>query len=1525
MADLFEDLGGPGPFADVSLAETPVTNAQAQFRRAQVSAAANIDLNQDQTTLLDQFGTLQQQYLDNIAQYGEGFAETDAATKQLLRRTEGLRNLAAEIRPTDPTNQVGAMIDQATTAALNADIEHEKEAALERAATDNIMDLAASGDRVTAEAYLNLMEHGSVLDQVRDSMTKSMILQRELDRYNAQRESQPWFAPVINLATDILLAPLNNTSKSGLVDIPSEQKGLLDWLFPGDRQRAEAAALHNKTPEEFAKYVREQLIPAVDGKSSLFFDMWQDQSEGAELIEGLLHTPRPLETNAWATLDMAGVLPLGYMTKIGRTIPSALTAAGARRQVATMTANALRNGSLEGMDDAIRAAGFADNAEVIDNLSPAAIKPQSFGTNGQALANEMLMRGRAIADSLSRMVQTGRFANAAERQAAIQNFIERESERFGNSRVIDVDSTQSVRLTDNTSVHAVEFTLGRNNVDGFAKKTHAERLKTSYGFEDARVEQIEGGTWVVKVQRAMPETGTYIDPLKVKTSNVLSRFMLGSRQRSDDYLFNKALGSESNRNKLIQEVHENLWKDIKVSAVDKERVGRLWAYGENKGMWFENRDSANVFFQRNFSRDIGDNEWNAYSRMRDINDFEYAVRNDIRWKEMSLRGLETIRADIGVGQLDGVSAYVDEAMTRPVRGRVLNTADGSYSNSLTAEQIDSLVDRGYVLVHLDEVKKLDGDLGDITAVVVKQSDLRRSMLDPVQLPYRAGGHRIYADNYFGKQARKDAGNWKNPNTYIAGTKAEVTEWSNVMEQARLAYLNDPNDLTAIDDIFAGRPGYPTAEKFTAGMADGTYSKDYSFVALFDRDLPREYDQVDRAFMPEEPEEGMTSFLRTHGRLYYGQKGSDSLVDWRGEQAAVLDPFETIDRAFTNIANLSTFNDYKITAVQRWVNTFGDKLDKNSYAPGATAMQKFLEGKPIRAARTRDSVYDAMQDQRDIIMRNLGWKTEFDMQVDQAGRRFADFLMGNTPGTARHKATRDLVHWASNKNPLGSLRGLAFDMKLGLFNPVQLFLQAGTFIAITAIDPKNAIKAVGTMPLMRMHLLRDDFLQASMKGDFWKAAGFDDIDEYAAFMRVSKASGFLTINEAHALMNSMGPNTVSSLTGNAVHDIRQMGRVFFNEGELINRTAAMRSAWEWTKTKFPDWTAHPDDFLNAFRGRAEDLSFNMSRTSQAWWQQGITSVPTQFMSYQARMMENMFGGVLSRGERARLILSQGILYGAAGIPLAPVLMDMYKGRFGAQDIQDIKDTGDAVEGFIDRGMLDLVINGVTGADVQASDRLGTGAFFGDTVGELMGFSQYGEQSTLDILGGAVVSVTTDLFKDLKPFLSYMSAESGGDIGRLPSDRAFRNLAMNITSVSTALKFMMVRNHGIYIDNNGNYRVSGIPSQTAWWSLLLGAQPGETNYQGAMMTYMKERGKAVDEAVKVVEQYRREMIAHPERYEDLGEEINIFVSHLDPDIRRSVLAQAHRQTHSDVASSIEERYQKLQTEREMLNQLEQDAQQ
>lgn len=1499
---------------------TSIENPQGtlgRFRRAQIAAVANLNIDDTPAeAIYDQFQKLASRYEQNIQMYGEGQAENAAAARRMQNRAQGLIDLSNDIGPSAEHLGVSAAISQATTETLQYDMEQAREAALEQAAVDRIVDLSASGAHTTAAAYLNLMEHGDVLQQRSDFMTKQLILQREMDRYQAQREAQPWFAPVVNLATDIFLSPLNTLSKSGLRDIPEDQKGLMDWIWPGDRQRAEAASMWDLSPEEFGRVMREELLPRIDEKSSLFFNMWQDNSEARELLDGIMHTPRPVINNFWSTLDTVGLLGASEVVaggRIVRSIPSVLSGMGARRAAAAMTARAARDGALNDVSEALMRTGFETKDDIAEALSPDIILPQTgpVRVTGWALANDMLERADGIAEGLNALVQTGRFANEAELLAARQAFLERELvENFEEAQVMNIDWSDPARLIDNSSFERVTFTLGKTKTEGHVTEAAARRFADRTGFADAAVEQIEGGQWVVKVTRAMPESGAYIDPLQVKTTNIFSRYLLGARQRSDDFLANRAQVSENTRNTLLNDLRAQLWRDVNIDPASKARVAQMAAFGESKGAWFENLETANMFYQRSFRRDITEREWKSYNGLRDINDFDYGIRNDARYKELQLRGLETVNVDTGFGYIEQANAFIDEGMTRAVRGRVLNMSDGSIVNDLDEASRVTLRDKGYQLVHLDEPFKL-ADGREITAVATRKGQhFQREGLRRAQLPYRAGGHRIYEDKYFVKQAHRttlDNGDiaWKNPNTYVAGTKAEVQEWADVMNLARRQYELDAGDLNKIDQIFGGRPGYPTAEQFVKGIADGTYSKDFDFVPLFDRELPREYDNVGRQWMTEEAEDGTLSYLRTNGRLYYSQKGNDALVDFRGAQAPVLDAYESVNRAFLNIANLSSFGDYKVTAVNRWFNTFDRYIDKTLLPKNYTPMQAFLDGKLTKGA-SRDKVTQAAEDQRQIILRNLGWKTEADMKYDEVGRSFAEFMMGHDPRSARHGISRKVINWVSDKNPLQSLRGFAFDLKLGLFNPVQLFLQAGTFMAIAAIDPSMLTKVVPSNTMLRGYLIREDFLKTYIKTGMWKTAGFETVDEFEAFMKTSKASGFLTINESHSLVNSLGPNSGLSLSDNPLQKISETGRFFFNEGELINRMAAMRSAWDYTKRQFPDLdNARGEDFMNVFTGRAETMAFSMSRSSQAWWQQGLSSIPTQFFSYQARMMEMMFGGQLTRFERAKLIASQIVLYGAAGVPLAPVVSDLIAQREGKA--QQLGTLG----GYIDRGGIDNIVNALTGVDVMIGERFGTGGWIGDTIGELMGYSKYGEQNTMDVIGGASFAVASDVFTDLKPYLTYMLAESGGQTGRVPTERHFINLANNISTVSNVLKFMMIRNHGQYVSTSGNVSVDEVPSDAAWFVLLTGSKPGSMDELAAQMSYLKNRDAVVKEAARVIEQYRAELFNRPDDHEEIADEINIFVRHLDPSIRASVLAKA-RQPSRSMLDSAEERINRIRSQ-------------
>src|SRR5690606_30735538 len=60
-------------------------------------------------------------------------------------------------------------------------------------------------------------------------------------------------------------------------------------------------------------------------------------------------------------------------------------------------------------------------------------------------------------------------------------------------------------------------------------------------------------------------------------------------------------------------------------------------------------------------------------------------------------------------------------------------------------------------------------------------------------------------------------------------------------------------------------------------------------------------------------------------------------------------------------------------------------------------------------------------------------------------------------------------------------------------------------------------------------------------------------------------------------------------------------------------------------------------------RAALLNGNMDRASNASWQRGVFSVPTQFWSYQVRLGEMFLGKQLTNSEKARMVTMYSILY------------------------------------------------------------------------------------------------------------------------------------------------------------------------------------------------------------------------------------------------------------------------------------------
>ena len=234
----------------------------------------------------------------------------------------------------------------------------------------------------------------------------------------------------------------------------------------------------------------------------------------------------------------------------------------------------------------------------------------------------------------------------------------------------------------------------------------------------------------------------------------------------------------------------------------------------------------------------------------------------------------------------------------------------------------------------------------------------------------------------------------------------------------------------------------------------------------------------------------------------------------------------------------------------------------------------------------------------------------------------------------------------------------------------------------------------------------------------------------------RESGFDRIGGEHAYRNDYFE---VKLTQSAAGNFLDFGTTFFTEGEQLVRMTAWNGAYrQWRKAN--PTKAFDNRAKQEVLGRADLYSVNMTAASNAQWQRGLMSVPTQFWAYQARLMDQLLGKRLTGKEKARLLATYGVLYGfptsiSAGLGLAPV-GDIIKTHLEAKGIS--YDENVVTQGLVN-GWLQVLTEMGTGARLDWS-RYGHGGLTAPwdfLIGEIDG---------TELIHGVAGTVFGDMFAD-----------------------------------------------------------------------------------------------------------------------------------------------------------------------------------
>lgn len=873
------------------------------------------------------------------------------------------------------------------------------------------------------------------------------------------------------------------------------------------------------------------------------------------------------------------------------------------------------------------------------------------------------------------------------------------------------------------------------------------------------------------------------------------------------------------------------------------------------GYFFKSPGELEEKYVQWFNRLPDEDEIVAYFEFKRGMEIDRIFRNLAEHRNQQRVGAETHRIST-IGP-DGEIAYSPEfsGVTR----KTLSSADDnilimgdkmgdermrSLQRMSTAEKKDlqKEIDKGtYRLIELyrPEAKPLNGfgEIKDtrIRYVLAKTAETRE--LDWNQVPRRGGGHVEYDYDYYVKQAKMVADETGNRHWYEGDVTVMPIQVA-AMGRKVAGHLNEVRKLLASKNEDGARIysntnlhiDWDTVKGwFTAGPdANGKFHdarlslnepihvvKKGESIGSFDKGrLEKQYtgfkDGTREGSLARQSQVEFTTERDAYDVFTLDDIGTRGKPLYQVAQAALVDPITTMNRGLARIAKSNFLDDYKTMSVEHWLKQAEKWLKPSSseiwHAPfHAFNEADFVKDAPaevkaaLEASRYHTQQLTGTPSTTDALLHSLAQKT-----YDRLYESFGPKGLVIDPAWMLPKL----------KDPFGFVRGVVFNMKLGLFNLPQFIVQAGNYANIYGIaGSKYATPGTYAAQLhfwstvnSRPHIINHlDELATRLRipgTSQWRLGEFKE-----AFEELRK-TGFGNVGSEYAVLdNPMSEKVVSD----GVNTFLDWGQAPFKAGERN----AKYGAWYTAYKEFRD--VNPTGRLtDADRGvilqRADLLNVNMSRASSSAIHQGVWSIPTQFYTYQIRLMELFYGTRLTGVERARLLATNAALYGvpmSAGLTGAPVVDYLRnKALENGYVVGDNWATSLLMEGV--PSMIGAIASGE--GDFRKGTFQDVGNRFGTKGLEFLGGLGRSDKGYLDIAGGAAWSVAKSTYQQSDGLRFALGSMIQGDREVFPptwEDAA--DVFKEISSVNAAFRTLATINTGRWVSKNEAYLADSTSAQ------------------------------------------------------------------------------------------------------------------
>jgi len=977
-----------------------------------------------------------------------------------------------------------------------------------------------------------------------------------------------------------------------------------------------------------------------------------------------------------------------------------------------------------------------------------------------------------------------------------------------------------------------------------------------------------------------------ITPLNTSRSSLLNN-LFGSWETADDYLSklqstNRHIATYGPQNlrARIKEVHESISKlpkkqkdDLEaILVINRDKEVRTAAGDYERGEFFDTVGQIERGFQKHLGKLPSDGQIAAYLDCVRVQDMELYLRNVSLHRDVTTMGLERMSLKTAAVIEDGSMV---QRTSKPFAGKVLpelpydqmeqhhsifvydKATGGTYTafKDLTAAdraRIKELVDnRGYKIIQMGNpierpIMDLTGSADPVNFIVTKDFSAQRYKFDFI--PKRAGPHVEYMDPYTVSQPKLR----KSPDGSVSyegdqhfincESETRAKRFSAAAEKGRQLLKSGqkqalkehlertlPHDAGVFEKLFRAET-----------LADGTVK-----AAKFDIDTPFTWrsfgantlDMPHNSRFAEQFPEGFRNIVRDKFNLfsqinkeYMGHRDPNLMrvLDGTPEHPGfsfgnprMVSPLKTANHAIASVARGRFLDDYASGAAKSFVEEFHDVLKQplselRSNPKYHTWNPEFDEMSPLRtklaAAKNSQKAIKQLMNSLPDSMRDAHYIQQkiVDSVYERLGQKAGDW-------TSMHLLPFE-------KDPLSLARGFAFHVTLGLFAPMQFFMQAQSALHAMAIaGPRIGFAAFKDACLMRYNMVNggDEFLRHM--ADISKKAGTTTKqDHYLESFVEMKKSGIFEIGAENSIRNDASFDTISTQWGRFL----DAGSFPFNEGDRINRLTSWNCAYKEWRAANPTKAMSSMD-RGSILNRMALMNLNMSNASSASWQKGLASVPTQFFAYNVHLAEQLLSHRITGAERARIVGMYSLMYGIpSGLTAltAYPLTDMIRTSFLNNGVQ----LSDGASQLAAEGIVSTGITMATGHHTNFPERYGPGGvkFFQEFLD--------GDKKPMELLLGVTGSTMANMYHPLDKLIGYAFDKTAP----FPNVSDFMEVTKGVSSLNNIQKAWAAYNTQSYVTKNGIKVADNLTGGDAFMMGVFGLTPRNVTDAFLMMKANKD---------------------------------------------------------------------------------------